>query len=72
MNKTTDGVPVSVCEFTMYVYVCVCIEVGAWVREHRPSGSGYDRLLLTFIHFCKTKHNKIVGVKRSAVYNVLS
>ena len=49
--KITDGVPVSVCEFTVYVnvwacmcvgvYVCVClIEVGARVREHRPRGSG--------------------------------
>ena len=44
--KIKDGVLVSVCEFK--VGVCV-IEVGAWVREHRPSGSGlwtgYRRLL---------------------------
>ena len=36
--KITNGVPVSVCEFT----VCVCVfvfEVGARVHEHRPNGS---------------------------------
>ena len=38
--KITNGVPVSECEFTVYVYVCVCvIEVGARVRECRPNGS---------------------------------
>ena len=53
--KTTDGVPVSMCEFTVYVYgcvcVCVCIEVGARVREHRPSGLGYGPVIVDIISF---------------------
>ena len=42
ITKITNGVPVSVCEFTVYVFVCVCvcvIVVDARVREHRPIGS---------------------------------
>ena len=38
--------PVSVCEFTVYVCVCVYIEVGAREGEHRPSGLGYGPVIV--------------------------
>ena len=51
--------------------LCMCIK---WVRGCASIGlavQAMDRLSLTLFNFCKTKHNKIVGVNRSAIYNVL-
>ena len=71
--KTTDGVPVPVCEFTVCVCVCVCVL--KWVRGCTSTGLAIRamyRLSLTLFNFCNTKRNKIVGVNRSAAYNVFS
>ena len=69
ITKITNGVPVSVCEFTVYVFcvcVCVCgvIVVDAQVREHRPNGSLLlDRFCVVQSYFPVSKTHQVVGVK---------